>query len=63
MVNSLYRLQQAVTKVRLLPPYERFSEDSNSLVFSADHFRVGHVSSSHCRCSLIVSGGTSDVTY
>lgn len=30
MVNSLYRLQQAVTKVRLLLLYGRFSEDSNA---------------------------------
>lgn len=34
MVNSLYRLQQAVTKVRRLLLYERFTGDSNAALSS-----------------------------
>lgn len=60
MVNSLYRLQQAVAKVTPLSPTKTPEMLSSSASFPppADNSRIGRVSGSCCRCSLLLSGGT-----
>lgn len=59
VVNALYRLQQAVAKV-LLSVLHRDARDGliSSFILWADGSGIRLVSSSCCRCSLLLSGGT-----